>query len=90
MKQVTERDFMDWHIRTVVDFDNPDDWKPGDPDRYVVRGVAEVRADGDRFSYSSNEPLTYTTGHFYEERRAAVYHAEASVDLQQRISRMKI
>ena len=57
MKQSTESEFMDWHIRTVVGFDNLDDWKPGDPDRLFVRGVAELRADGDRFAYSSNEPL---------------------------------
>ena len=90
MQQSTESEFMDWHIRTVVGFDNPDDWKPGDADRYFVRGVAEMRTDGDRFSYSSNEPQVHSTGHFTDPRLAPRFQGEARMELEQKISRLKV
>lgn len=90
MKQSTISDHLDWEIRTVVGFDNPDDWKPGDPDRYLVRGVAELRHDGDRFRYTSDAPLLATTEHFDDARRAAVWHADARLQLQDMINRLLI
>lgn len=90
MERVKTFEFMDWEARTIVGFDNPDDWKPGDPDRYFVRGVAELRADADRFAYSSNEPVIYTTGHFTDPRLAASFHGEARMELKQAINRLFI
>ena len=90
MERAKTCEFMDWEIRTIVGFNNPEDWRPGDPDRYFVRGVAELRADGDRYAYTSVEPQIYSTGHFHEERRAPAYHGEARMELEQAISRLFI
>ena len=90
MERAKTCEFMDWEIRTIVGFDNPDDWKPGDPDRYFVRGVAELRPDGDRFAYTNIEPQVYSTGHFADPRLAARYHGETRLALEQAISRLFI
>ena len=90
MQQAKTCTFMDWEIRTMVDFDNPDDWVPGDPDRYVVRGFAERNHSSERLSYRSNEPQVFTTGHFTDARLAARYHGEARMELEQAISRRVI
>ena len=90
MKLSTESTHLDWSIRTVAAPDNPEDWKPGDPDRYFVRGVAELRQDGDRFKYTSDKPLTVDTEHIDDVRRAAVYHADARLRLQDMINRLLI
>lgn len=90
MKQSTESEHLDWDIRTVVGIDNPGDWKPGDPDRFFVRGIAEVSADGDRFNYSSDKPLTVTTEHFTDERLARRYHGEATAALWKLIEGLKL
>lgn len=90
MKQSTTSNHIDWEIRTVVGIDNPDDWEPGNPDRFYVRGIAEVRPDGDRFGYTSNEPLIVTTEHFDDERLARRYHGEATIKLQEMINRLLI
>lgn len=88
MKQSTETTHLDWEIRTVVGIDNPDDWKPGDADRLFVRGIATLRADGDRFGYSSDRPQTFDTEHFTDERLAPRYHGEATMQLKQAINRL--
>jgi hypothetical protein len=90
MKRATESEFMDWYIRTVVGIDNPDEWKPGDADRYFVRGVAEVKRDDSRFNYTSNEPVIFTTGHFTDPRLAPSFHGEARMELEQAIGRLRI
>lgn len=90
MKHSTESRHLDWNIRTVVAIDNPADSKPGDPDRYFVRGIAEIAHDGDRFGYTSDQAQTVDTDHFTDERLAARYHGEATSRLWQAIELLKI
>lgn len=83
MKLDTFTTHNDWEVRTVVAIDNPDDWKPGDPDRYFVRGVAIFPpAARDGFSFTSLDPLTADSAHFTDERLAPRFHAEVAVQLQ--------
>lgn len=89
MKYSTDSTHLDWNIRTVVGIDNPEDWKPGDPDRYFVRGIAEFDQGGDRFGYSSIDAQTVDTDHFTDERLAARYHGEATSRLWQAIELLK-
>lgn len=90
MKQATESRHMDWELRTVVGIDNPDGWKPGDPDRYLVRGIAELAHDGDRFKYSSDQPQLFDTEHFTDAGLARRHHGEATMKLQALINAMWI
>lgn len=90
MKRSTESRHLDWNIRTVVGIDNPDDWTRGDPDRYFVRGLAEIAHDGDRFSYSSDKAISVDTPHFTDERLAARYHGEATAQLWKLIDGLKV
>jgi hypothetical protein len=86
MKQSTESRHLDWELRTVVGIDNPDDWKPGDPDRYFVRGIATLAHDGDKFGYSSEDPISLDGAHFTDPSLARRYHGEATMRLQELIN----
>lgn len=90
MKLSTESRYMDWEIRTVVGIDNPDDWRPGDPDRYLVRGIAELAHDGDRFAYSSDKAQVFDTEHFTDANLARRYHGEAAMRLEAIVSALRL
>lgn len=75
-----------WFIRTVTGIDNPDDWKRGDPDRYIVRGVAEFPPlDPGADEWTSIAPITAESRHFANPVFARRFHAEVAVKLQQLI-----
>lgn len=79
-----------WEIRTVVGIDNPDDWKRGDPDTYVVRGVAQFPAGGvDAFSWLSLDPLTAESERFTDERLAMFWHDQVTGRLQEMIDGLR-
>lgn len=90
MKQSTESRHLDWNIRTVVAIDNPDDWKPGDPDRYFVRGIAEIARDGDRFNYTSDQAQIVDTAYFTDLRMTGRHHGEATSRLWQAIELLRV
>lgn len=79
-----------WHIRTLTGFDNPEGWKRGDPDTYVVRGVAEFPRDGvDAFSWLSLEPLVEKSERFTDRSQAGAHHAKVADQLAQRIDALR-
>ena len=90
MKIATQSSHLGWEIRTTVGIDNPDNWKHGDPDRYFVCGIAELAPNADRFDYSSDQPQTFSTPHFTDERMAARFHGEATSRLWQMIELLKV
>lgn len=80
-----------WDIHTGRGIDNPDDWKPGDPDRYIVRGYAvwpPLAKGAD--DWTSIEPVLAESEHFTDERLARRYHAEVAVKLQQLIDERRV
>lgn len=75
-----------WHIRTVTGFDNPEGWKPGDPDTYVVRGVAEFPPfDPEAENWASTDPLTAESRPFTNMALTRRFHAEVEVKLRELI-----
>lgn len=90
MKRSTTSTHLEWDIRTVVGIDNPDDWKPGDPDRYFVRGIATLLPDADRFNYADDQPQIVDGAHFTDESLADGQHAAATRALQQLLNGLKV
>lgn len=90
MRRSIDSRHLDWDIRTTVGIDNPDDWKPGDPDRLFVRGVATLAADGDRFDYTDDQPQIIDGTHFTDESLAGEQHAAAQRALQMLINGLRI
>lgn len=79
-----------WLIRTVVGYDNPEGWTKGDPDRYIVRGVAEFPPNGiDGFSFLSLDPLTDESEHFDVPAQAGIHHAKVTQKLQEAIDALR-
>lgn len=89
MKLATQSKHLDWLIITVVGYDNLDDWKPGDPDRYYVTGTATLPLGDAGATYSTDQPQIVRTDHFTDERLARRYHGEATAKLQQMINKLK-
>lgn len=90
MRRSIDSRHLDWDIRTTVGIDNPDDWKPGDPDRLFVRGIATLAADGDRFGYTDDQPQIIDGTHFTNEGLANEQHAAAQRALQLLINGLRI
>lgn len=90
MHRATDSKHPDWLISTVVGFNNPADWKPGDLDRFCVRGIAPLPLGDARGTYTTEEALVVTTNHFTDERLALRYHGEATAKLQQIINKLRV
>ena len=75
-----------WQIRTVTGIDNPEDWRKGDPDRYIVRGYAQFPPNGiDSFSWTDLAPIEAESEHFADARDTARQHATVIGRLQDAI-----
>lgn len=75
-----------WLIRTVTGYDNPEDWRSGDPDRYIVRGYAQFPPNGiDGFSWTDLTPIEAQSRHFTNKALERRFHAEVIGMLQDAI-----
>jgi hypothetical protein len=86
-----ETTYEGWAIRTVTGIDNPDDWTPGKPDRFIVRGYAqwpELQAGWE--NWSDITPIRSESKHFTEPRLRQRFHAEVAVKLQSAIDARRL
>lgn len=90
MKLFATDSHLSWKITTIVNVDNPKEWRPPEPYRLCIHGTATLGNSIKALLFSSSEPQVVISKHFTDENLADEYRQETVVELQQIINELRV